>query len=59
MIAARHPRSTGRKASSTKARSADRADRSASNEKLERLLDEALAGTFPASDPVALYLGKD
>lgn len=31
--------------------------RSGPEEHVERLLDEALAATFPASDPVALTLG--
>ncbi len=59
MITAHHPRSTDREASRTKEPSADQGDRPMPDQKLERLLDEALEGTFPASDPVAWYLGKD
>lgn len=59
MITAHRPRGTDREASRIEEPSAGRADRPVANKKLDRLLDEALEGTFPASDPVALYLGED
>lgn len=33
-------------------------DRAAENARLDALLDEALEGTFPASDPVALFVAE-
>ena len=59
MITAHRPRGTDREASPIKEPSAGQANRPVPNKKLDRLLDEALEGTFPASDPVAWYLGKD
>ncbi len=59
MITARRPRGTDRGPPRIKEPSADQSHRPMPNERLERLLDEALEATFPASDPLALYRGKD
>ena len=55
----RHPRVANREAPRNKEPSADRLDQPMPSKRRERLLDEALDATFPASDPLALYRGKD
>ena len=59
MITARRPRGTDREPPRIKEPSADQLHRPLPKERMERLLDEALDATFPASDPLALYRGKD
>lgn len=59
MITARRPRGTDREPPRIEEPSANPLHRPTPSERLERLLDEALDATFPASDPLALYRGKD
>lgn len=59
MITARRPRGADRDAPRTEEPSADQLDRPMPAKRLERLLDEALDATFPASDPLAMYRGRD
>jgi hypothetical protein len=59
MITAHRPRGTDREPPPIEEPSAGQLRRPIPNERLERLLDEALEATFPASDPLALYRGKD